>query len=135
MLELKLIVKKAKESDIRRGWVRINENYRKGLNSNSLIKIVHGDNNVIRMLYGDNNSNQKNIYLDEPTRYDLGVVDKINEEITFGIKQYAGIKKIKYISFYLNHPDNALKFTTIISLISLLLGVFSLIIALISFSG
>lgn len=118
--ELKVV--KAHKEDALRGWVRINKEDRKGYSRKDLVTIeVKGkQSKLIRRVLGSNK--KKSIMMDFDTRHNDGNWGlKLNKEYEFKIEK---INRYN-LSYYWNHPDVAIR-------ISFKLGVFSLIIAVIS---
>jgi hypothetical protein len=146
----KLKVRRVKEGDVRKGWIRVHEDERECIKNNSLVQIKYcGKTNckgkkLFRLIRGHgldyDEKDKKCIFLDEQTREALGISDKQivkdgkngedkqeGEELDFEIKE---VHLINSICFYLRHPDNIQKFAITISLglgfISIGLGLLSL---------
>jgi hypothetical protein len=133
-IEFILKVKKIKEDEIRRGWVRIPETHRRGIPSESLVKITNPQmgKSVLRIVLGvipDNGLNT--ILMDENTREVLNIPDnQIDKEIPLLIKPYSSIgKRLHEVFYYYNHPDFPLRFST---RVAILLGSTSVILGLAS---
>jgi len=130
-----LIIKKIREEEIRRGWVRIPESQRKGIPSESLVKITNylTDKSTKRIVLGIIPDTGVNIIqMDENTREILGITDdQIDKEGQFVIRQYSPVGNIfATICYYYHHPDFPLRFST---RVALLLGSTSVILGLMSF--
>jgi len=117
------------KEEIRRGWVRIPENSRDSLSVGNLVIIKNKKNKVRRILLGTerNKEKGKHIYLDEPTRNELGITN--NSDIDLEIKNPSIITFIFHqIIFYINHPDFITKFSAKVALLSLIISLISLIL-------
>jgi hypothetical protein len=140
-----LEVHQISNEEVRRGWVRIEENTRDriidgGIDSGSIALIRCGHKETRRIILGIQGNylgivdTSDMIFMDEGTRNELEV-NNIGKKYEFEIEvlEYTRCNKIKY---YLNHPDPYISFATTIAvrlgILSTILGVISFILAIIS---
>ena len=127
----KYLIHQLPKEEVRRGWVRIPKKSRENIKQSSLIVIQNKKNKVRRIVLGliDNklDENKKHIFLDEPTREDLGVTYKNQMDIEI-IKPTFFIDKIMY---YWKHPDFVTNFSIKIAFVSLLIAIIALIISIV----
>ena len=132
-MKIKLKIKQLNAEEVRRGWVRIHENSRRGIPAGSLVKITYNSKFVRRIVLGATNKSPVSegyIAMDEPTRKKLGVEEHKSKE--FDIEEYKGVKKIGgEICYYWSHPDFPLRFSTRIAFIAVTLGFLSIIISVV----
>lgn len=128
---MELMVISIRKDEIRRGWVRINQKTRNYIKSGSLIEIKCDKNSVKRIVIGFIDENC--IVMDEPTREELGMIET-NRTYNFEIKELKGIMGFwGSLTFYWNHPDFPMQFSTKIAVISFALGIISLILGILAF--
>lgn len=126
--ELKII--NISPSEIRRGWVRINEKDRGNIKSGSFIKIINKENRKEINCYVLGKSKEDEIMMDEQTREKLDVKTETEKKNTFEIiKMNIIVEQIEKISFFFNHPDFAINFPSKIAIISLIISILSIILS------
>jgi hypothetical protein len=126
----KYLIHQLPKEEVRMGWVRIPKISRGDIKPGSLIVIQNKKNKVGRIVLGLNDNkldkNKKHIFLDEPTRKDLGVRYGTQMDIEI-IKPNFFINILNRIIHYWKHPDFVTNFSIKIAVVSLLIAIIALI--------
>lgn len=132
---MKLEVHQLHEEDVRKGFIRIDEETRNKLPSGKVIILELNDKRVYRRIIGVSErykNTSSRIYLDEPTRNELGLFEQdLGKKYNFKI-----IYKTNYLDefrYYFFHPDQDIKFASRISIFAILVSLIPLLISFLKY--
>ena len=131
------------EAEVRRGWMRIHEKRRGGIQAGELVKIKGISGSVLRVVYGLPEGYQVGgrrspgedwICMDEPTRDALGLQDyPVGSVVTVTLCRTPSPMKIsRWLCYSLQHPKIPLRVGAWLALVSFLLGLISIGLGILS---
>lgn len=135
-----LEVHQLKGEEVRRGWVRIEENTRNRIKSGSLIMLKCRGKRTTRIVIGvpprylGIHGIQDKVFMDEVTREDLDFFGNSYEGKTqkFTIRRPSWLEKWFWLApqFYWSHPDFPVNFASKVALVSLMVSVIAILVTI-----